>query len=548
MDKKQVIEVSDVIETVYDAVFDRSRFDELVDLASDVLENPEAKARFDMLQEVLERHLKRAESLLQSLPQEAADQQKVPIFELNALGEVETNNDLATALLGIRKGMYLADLPLPEETDQSLKAFLSHKEATIPVLRLTRLDSNKPYLVFAQISPHSDTPFPITFTGTDCVWTDLAATAFQNIFKLTPSETEILGHLMAGQAPTDIADLRSRSIDTIRQQIKTVTRKTCTSGIQELLYLARTITQSTQHLKAGAERYQGRAKRTHHRLSDGRIMDYALQGADKGKTVLFIHGCLCGNILPQAASDYLSTKNLRLLAPARPDHGQSSTHDRLVQDPAHYAADLIELLDHLTISKAHLVGFDVGAIFALRAAHHLQDRLHGITCISAHPPVTGLRDIASMPTQQRIFTIMPKVSLPLLRFLAKAGDRRLKKDGIASFPETVFKGATADLKACEDAELLQLFWEGHLFHVENSSNGFISDCRIAASDWFDGWAPPNCPITLIHGEENATIPPSRIQPFAQSLNANLHILPDAGHTLPFTHWQAMFDHILKNHP
>ena len=435
MSEKQDIEVTDVIETVYDAVFDRSRFDELVQLASNVMESSEAKAQFDDLQEVLERHLKRAESMLQSLPAEAADQQQIPVFELDAQGRVETANDLAVSLLGICKGMSWTQLNLSEELHQSLKAYLSDKQTNAPVLRLERLDSNKPYLVFAQHSPHATEQVPLTYMGADILWSEFAATTFQTIFKLTPSETQIVGHLMAGLSPTDIAELRSRSIDTIRQQIKTVTRKTCSSGVQELLYLGRAITQSTRHLKAGAERYQGRAIRNHLQLSDGRIMDYALQGATKGKAILFIHGCLCGNIFPKAASDYLASRGIRLIAPARPDHGQSSPKEELVQSPADYASDVLELMDHLGLKKVHLVGFDIGAIFALHMADRLEARLSSVSCLSAHPPVTGLLDIAAMPTQQRIFTIMPKVSLPLLRFLAKAGDRRLKKMASALSPK-----------------------------------------------------------------------------------------------------------------
>lgn len=549
------LDVNDVIETVYDAVLDRARFDELVDLATHVLENDAAKARFHELKEVLERHVNRAEIMLHNLPPDRATRDHVPAFDLMADGTISACNALAMDLLDIRHGMAIADMDLSDDITRSLKAFMAGEQMVTPVLRLKRQDSGKPYLLFAdsrqQGEPDRPPVFPITFMGADRVWTERAATAFQAIFALTPSETTILGHLMAGLAPADIAALRSRSIETVRQQIKTVTRKTGSSGMQELLHLGRAITQSTRHGTLQDHGLPSRVARRELRLPDGRIMDYTLQGAAEGEAeelVIFLHGCLCGNLLPLAARDYLSENRITLVAPARPGHGRSTMHEHVITDPASYGEDLKALMAHMQADKVHLVGFDIGAIIALclagRLGDQLGDRLKSLTCLSAHPPVEGMRDIAAMPAQQRIFTIMPKLSLPLLRFLAKTGDRRLRQDGMQAFPATVFKGAPADLRACEDASLLTLFWQGHLFHVENGSDGFIADCRIAASDWSNGLDKSPVPVTFIHGAENATIPLRRIQRFTNTLEADLHIVPHAGHTLPFSHWRETFASII----
>ncbi|MEM7291597.1 MAG: alpha/beta hydrolase, partial [Pseudomonadota bacterium] len=175
----------------------------------------------------------------------------------------------------------------------------------------------------------------------------------------------------------------------------------------------------------------------------------------------------------------------------------------------------------------------------------LGSRLKSLTCVSAHPPIRGYRDIAAMPQQQRVFTILPKVSMPLLRFLAKTGDRKLKREGPSAFPRTVFADAEADLKACEDPELLKLFWAGHHFHVENGSDGFITDCQLAASTWIKNFKASNVRPFFMHGNANATIQTKRVAEFASSIDAELKILGGAGHSLPFTHWRELFSAIEK---
>ena len=537
--KASDLQFSEAVETVYDAVLDRSRFEELIHLALQLSGDEGREAEFQALREALDSHIQTAEVLLNNIPLEPADSDDVPVFSIDDAGIVQNANSLSETLLKVMPGQNVFDACVSDEMNYSRD---KTPDKLPPVIRLRRIDSGKPYLMVIQ--PGSGVGEPLVYQGAETLWNEDASGALQTIFGLTRSEAEIAGLLISGLSPIEISEHRGRSIDTVRQQIKAIYEKTGCKGLLELLHLARAILISVQ--SSNVSKLKGTISASRHELilKDGRTMDYYCQGSKVGEAILFIHGCLCGPLFPEAASNYLQKQNLRLIAPARPGHGRSSKDDILLDEPSRYADDLIELMNHLGVKDAHIVCFDVGSIFGLCASSKLGERQKSLTCVSAHPPIRNLRDIAAMPQQQRIFSILPKVSLPLLRFLAKTGDRRLKRDGAHAFPATVFAGSEADLKVCEDPVLLDLFWNGHHFHVENGSDGFINDCRLAASQWIDHFATSTGMPLFLHGGRNATIPPKRLEQFAASIGAEVKIIPEAGHSLPFSHWRELFSSIV----
>ncbi len=533
----------DMIDAVYGAVLDHDRFDELIRLTVGYLPDNIQQSRFAELRALLENHLARAETMLHRLPQDTnGAPEDVPHFDLSRAGLIVDANDAARSLFGTEPGLSVYEFDIPTDMVSALRDFLSGQSTLPPVLRLTRLDTTTPYVVSVEPLPGG---IGARCRGVDALWSDEAGEALRTLFKLSRSEAEVLGLLLSGLSPIEVAERRGRSIETVRQQIKAMLSKTHSGGIQDLIHLARAVTLSTRRSNRRGGNAASGDRRGLHRLPDGRVLDYTRQGNPNAKdAVFFLHGCLCGNRFPAPAVEALNTRSLQVIAPARPNHGQSSGKEAFVTGPDLYARDLLHLADHLGIERFHIVAFDIGTIYALMCARHVDHRATGLTCISAQPPIGGLADIASMPAQQRVFALMPKLSVPLLRFMAKAGDKRLKRIGERGFPDAVFRDAPADLRACEDPDLLRLFWHGHLFHVENGSEGFIDDCRVVASNWYSTFVRPATPIRFLHGEENATIPPERIFGFAEKLGARMTLVPGAGHTLPFTHWDAVFDAVV----
>jgi DNA-binding CsgD family transcriptional regulator len=66
-------------------------------------------------------------------------------------------------------------------------------------------------------------------------------TVLRELYKLTPSETEIANGLLMGYSPNEIASLRHVSIGTVRNQLKNIMEKTATRRQADLVRLLMTL-------------------------------------------------------------------------------------------------------------------------------------------------------------------------------------------------------------------------------------------------------------------------------------------------------------------
>lgn len=527
--------LDDMIAHAYSAILDQDKFDELIHLAEGSLSDPSARKELLRRKRDIETHFETAEQLLSNLPKPVVEADR-PELTLGTDLKVTKANDLAETLLGAMSGTSLEDLPIDDDGLQLVRDAVSGRLSDWPVVRIPKQGTGKQVLLALTKTETTSSVPEWRLCGVESLWRPGASLAMQSLYGLTPSETDVLSLLVGGHAPSEIAEARNRSVETVRQQIKSMIMKTRSRGSGELTDLAKAVAASSSRRSTGVHKAANSA-RFQMELADGRKLDYLEQGAPEGRTVLFLHGCLCGNRMPNAAARHFAQSGIRFLSPARPWHGQSDGHDILLLDPKRYAHDLRQMLDQLDVDRVSLVAFDVGSIFALLCLPQLQDRVSELLCVSAQPPMRSFQDFASAPPQQKLFAILPRVSVSLLSYMAKIGDKRLKRDGPGGFAQTVFGGAPADLDACQDPHLLDLFWQGHLFHVETGSDSFINDCRFVASDWERSLQPANVPVHFVHGTQNRSIRPERILAFAERLEARVSLVENAGHSLPFSHWK-----------
>ena len=536
---EQQDDITSLIGSVYATAVDSSGFAELLELADTRLSDETKRRRFDELRSDFELHVTRAETLLAALPPVAhsgSDQQDLrPRFSIDRQCHIVAPNPVAQDLLGLHPGQFLGSLDLAVDEIGAIRRFLRGESSYAPVLRLIRQDCGKPLLLRCEKCATTEV---LHCFGVDIPWHERAADAMRALYGLTRSENAVLGLLVEGHSPQETASLRSRSVETIRQQIKAMIAKTEAAGLQDLLHLSRVVCVTSAQVLADRPE---QSKSSELRLPDGRLMSFRQSGDPNGHPVIFLHGCLGGSRLPRSAETELRKQGLRWIAPARPWHGSSTGWPELLSDPARYGNDLSALSDHLNLSEVTLVGYDAGAVLACCAGISLGTRLRHTLALSITPPMRSLRDFATAPTQQRILALAARTSVPLLRYLAILGDRKLRKDGPDAFAETVFRDAPADLEACRDREVLDLMWQGHFFHVASGNDSFINDCRLIASDWGDAARPGSAPIRFLHGAADQIVPLSRAQSFAKEMGSNLTIVKNAGHSLPFSHWPELLD-------
>jgi len=139
--------------------------------------------------------------------------------------------------------------------------------------------------------------------------------------------------------------------------------------------------------------------------SNGVKIRYVTAGA--GEAVVLIHGWMADSSMwgrDQSGNTKLDTSGangFQLIALDCRGHGKSDKP----HDPKHYgpemAADVVRLLDHLKIRKAHLVGYSSGAFIAGKVAATHPERVLSVVYAGQAPLVRGARSSGS--TEVEVF-------------------------------------------------------------------------------------------------------------------------------------------------
>jgi pimeloyl-ACP methyl ester carboxylesterase len=106
-----------------------------------------------------------------------------------------------------------------------------------------------------------------------------------------------------------------------------------------------------------------------------------------GSPVMLLHGWPDSADLWRHQVPALVADHYRVLAPDLRGFGESSRPaDIQAYDMAHLVGDVIGVLDHLSIPRAHLVGHDWGAVISWMTAALVPDRVASLTALSVGHP------------------------------------------------------------------------------------------------------------------------------------------------------------------
>lgn len=120
--------------------------------------------------------------------------------------------------------------------------------------------------------------------------------------------------------------------------------------------------------------------------SNGVKIRYVTEG--EGEAVVLIHGWMSDSGMWGQLHTNPATKEFQLIALDLRGHGKSNKpHDPAKYD-AEVAADVIRLLDHLKVEKAHLVGYSSGSYVAGKVAATYPNRVRSVV-FGGQAPIIG---------------------------------------------------------------------------------------------------------------------------------------------------------------
>lgn len=125
--------------------------------------------------------------------------------------------------------------------------------------------------------------------------------------------------------------------------------------------------------------------------SDGTDIYFAESGNRAATAVVLLHGFMVDSATNWAATRRVLAPYFRVIEMDARGHGHSGKPKTADAYGPRMALDVIRLLDHLGVGKAHVVGYSMGGMLALFLAAHQASRLHSAVLAGA-----GWRDPAEV--------------------------------------------------------------------------------------------------------------------------------------------------------
>ena len=363
-------------------------------------------------------------------------------------------------------------------------------------------------------------------------------------WSLTPTEADIAQALLAGRTSEEIAQTSGRALGTVRQTIKSVLAKLKVHSRAQAV--ARMAALAAARIARPARAEDAVARRCTLRVpGHPQPVVFWRIGEPGGIPVLFLHGALYGILGRVDFARESRLFGLDVLAPERPGYGDAPLAEGL--DPVPLVVEqAIAILDAAGIDRVLLHAHDVGTAYAFALAHARPERVAGIVCAPATPPMRGFSQTSDMPPLHRVSAFAAQKLPSLMERLVLLGLARIAREGVSAIPKLVFADSDHDREAFADPAARPVLEHLHGFALGQGARGFVEDMFVTNRDWSGLLPGIACPVRLLHGERSRTVSRKALEAMVAGLpDARLVSLPDAGHTLPLTHATAGMRELLR---
>ena len=542
--------MSQVLDKLYSPALDPSTLPELLDLWERMIapqwHGPEGTAKGGLrgllARSSLPRHIRQVEDLLlKAIGQSnrrAEDLALMPYrmtvaLTLDRQMRVTGVSRAAHDRLGISRGVALSGLHLKREdlraiSRAAVELFRTRAADEPPLPSLIRARTEKDgqaVLVSLHLCrPDRHPPFVLMAT-TETHWTANALARLRDTLGLSQAELEVLTALAKNHSLAEIADLRGRSLNTVRTQVKSLLAKTETSSQSDLMRLALTsvpISAPDAPLDTAAM-ISGRVARAGLELPElpfqvlyrpnGRSVDFLEFGDPNGRPVIYF----CANFgmcrWPADGEFTAGQTGLRVIVPIRPGYGGSTPLPLGIDRAQAVAEDVIALMDRLDIPAAHCLVLDEDMPFAARLHAIAPDRVLGVLGCGASLPFLRDAQYQRMGRWHRFVLGTARFAPQFLSFASRAGFAMARQLGKAEFVRLIYSGSPSDVATTRSPRIfdaLECGTEILMGEGVDASDAYIEDTRVFhVTDWhqeFRAMADSVQVVAMIGSDDQAVAP------------------------------------------
>jgi pimeloyl-ACP methyl ester carboxylesterase/DNA-binding CsgD family transcriptional regulator len=365
----------------------------------------------------------------------------------------------------------------------------------------------------------------------------------------TPAEARLIRQLLTGQSLSEIASNLGVSLNTVKTQLQSVFAKVGVNRQSQLIQAVCTLPpwlrkEGAAQLNAFRSPPSSTTLSTvsndgqRMRLPDGRWLAWSDNGDPNGLPILFMHGIAGSRHLRHPDDGILLEHRLRLIIPERPGTGDSDPlPSRTVMD---WPKDVAILADRLELPRFVVLGYSGGTPYALATAHALPQRVISVHVVGATPPIERMEDLKAYSPQFRMAMMVarysPSLFPPLMRFVLRS-----IRGNVYAYLEGIMRNMTErDRVVFEDATLRENYILGLLAGTKHGTQYLVSEGLLGVHGWSARELQISVPIDFYHGDADWHIAIDAARRLAEQIpGARLHVIPDAGHFLIYSHWREL---------
>jgi len=562
---------SELLDKMYGLAVDPTALPDLIEPWDRLLEPNWTEAaqntRSGGIGQSLVQHVRQAETLLiktlGASVMRAEDMALMPYrravaFTLDRMLRVTAANRGARARLGIGRGVSLASLRLRDEDITALSSAASElfrrPDQTGPrLIRVRHAETGKPILISLQRGDANPQSGFVLVATTELHLSADRLDRLHDIMGLSSTEIEVLTLLALDHSTSEIAEMRNRSLNTVRTQIKSLMTKTECNSQSDLVRLAlmtmalpanddETFRDASPMpvSRAGLELQElpfHSLRRAH-----GRKMDYLEFGDPSGRPVIYY----CSNFglsrWPADAELAARRGSLRVIVPIRPGYGWSDPLPASADRLAEVTRDTIDLMNHLRIRDSHLLVLDEDMVFATALYTAVPHRIRGVLGCAAALPYLRKEQYARMGRWHRFALGTAHFTPHLLTFAATAGFAMARHIGKAAFIRQVYAGSPADCEITRKPRVFDAIDCGSdivLADGVDAASAYSQDVRLFHNpDWAEDFRKMSREIRVIDliGAEDQAIQPETFAEFVEDFpDVQIEVVENAGSFVLFQH-------------
>ncbi len=555
---------SEIIDSVYAVSLDPERYDDLVKIWVDRI-----SVSFDTNQGFnppeLDSHLQRAMEMIVLLSTSRTDKSVVnagdrgsnqPSMSFDSRGNLQRINSAAQTSYALSLGQALEELPFDGLAHRDLRAALSGKarrEAQNTLLRAIRTDNGLTVLMTVTHLPDAD-PATITLETTELVWPERLTGVMQESFGLTSAEADIGRLLVTGASVAEIAAGRSRAVDTVRTQLRSLFSKTSTNSQTEFVRMAvglaalypsepvanDNLTTAKVHSLNSA--FPAQDHKHIIQLPDGRRMEYALFGAKQGRTCLYVHDAMFGNAWSAQMAEEATRRGLTIVAPLRAYWGATDPYPDKCHVHDQFAEDVNVLLQRLELNNVVTISRTIGSAYAYRIVSEAPERFAGLVGAAPGLPIDGRRDLDRMMPHQKFLSGSIRHNKTVLKFLTNAIEAVYTRYGAKALLRMVYRSYPTDLAVLEDPAAMAAMNAGTAQAAEQGIKAFFNDFKDPPKDSWGAHLALTLPMRVLIGDHDPNGRLARVQELIDN-GADITVtqVPGAGDLLLYSAYSAVLD-------